>query len=58
MAKRTVKLSRSTIRRLRKQGKTVAAIAKLYKTTRVTLYRNFGPTLKATKRAFYAARSR
>ena len=58
MSKPTKSLSRSVLRRLRKQGKTVAAIAKLYKTTRVTLYRNFGPTLKATKRAFYAARSR
>ena len=52
------KLSRSVLRRLRKQGKTVAQIAKQYRTTRVTLYRNFGPTLKGTKRAFYKARSR
>lgn len=53
---RSVKLSRSTLRRLRKQGKTVGQIAKLYKTTRVTLYRNFGSTLKGTRSAFYAAR--
>lgn len=49
-------LSRSVLRRLRRQGKSVGQIAKLYKTTRVTLYRRFGPTLKATRSAFYAAR--
>ena len=58
MSKPTKSLSRSVLRRLRKQGKTVAQIAKLYRTTRVTLYRNFGPTLKGTKHAFYKARTR
>ena len=56
MSKPTKSLTRSTIRRLRKQGKTVAQIAKLYRTTRITLYRNFGSTLKGTRRAFYAVR--
>jgi hypothetical protein len=49
-------LSRSVIRRLRKQGKTVKQLAKLFKTTSVTLYRNYGATLKATTGMAYAAR--